>query len=1107
MLTINLLRSKFIQRAVLLGICWVLGAATLLQAQSTCTATFGRLGNVQICVNGNTASVQAEAVMAPTVPQGFEVLYVLTKGPRLVIQQVSPFPFFRVTPDSAYTIHTLVYNPATLDLSIVRPGVTTGFDVNSLLIQGGGRICAALDVAGAKFNFGACTEPCFARAGRLRATTPACIDGAPVVLRAEVAERPVVPQGYIVRYVLTRSDSLVILGVSATPQFTVTRPANYTIHTLVYDSTTLNLGIVRPGVTTGFNVNSLLVQGGGSICAALDVAGAKFNVTRCPCTAAAGTLRPNAACLENSKATLTATRMMNPVVPTGYQIGYVLTRSDSLVIIGVNSTPSFTVDRVGRFRIHTLVYNPATLDLSIVRPGVTTGVDVNRLLIQGGGSICAALDVAGAIFDLKNCPCAAKAGTLAPANFACLEGGKATLRANVATRPVIPAGFEQLYVLTRGDSLVIEQVGANPTFEVTKTGKFTIHSLVFDPKTLDLSIVTLGKTTGFDVNGLLEQGGGNICASLDVAGAKFTVNNCACLATAGILRPIAGICLNDGSATLRANFALRPFVPTGYQVLYVLTRSDSLVIIGVNSTPSFVVNREARYRIHTLVYNPATLDLSIVRPGVTTGFDVNRLLVQGGGSICAALDVAGARFDLKTCPCAATAGTLAPAATACLDNGKATLTARVVNNPVIPQGFSRLYVLTSGSGLVIQGVSSTPAFNVTATGAYTIHTLVYDPKTLDLGIVDLGKTTGFDVNGLLIQGGGRICGALDVAGAKFNVAVCACTASAGTLRNNPAGCLETGGKVTLRALPFHRPHVPTGFSVLYVLTSGTGLVIEQVNAEPSFQVDRTGRFTIHTLVYDPKTLDLSIVQLGKTTGFDVNGLLIQGGGRICGALDVAGAVFNVAACPCLAKAGTLRAVTPECSTGRAHLRANIATEPVIPHGFLRLYVLTRGDGLVIEQVNVLPQFTVNGIGRYRIHTLVYNPFTLNLGIVQFGKTTGFDVNSLLIQGGGRICGALDVAGAVFDVRTCGSVGQAGASSVFPNPTTGQLNLLLDPSAAATNGVQVEILDLNGKIYRSAKLDAGATQGELNVAELPAGMYLVRLNYGSAKGEMLRFNKL
>jgi hypothetical protein len=88
-------------------------------------------------------------------------------------------------------------------------------------------------------------------------------------------------------------------------------------------------------------------------------------------------------------------------------------------------------------------------------------------------------------------------------------------------------------------------------------------------------------------------------------------------------------------------------------------------------------------------------------------------------------------------------------------------------------------VLTSGAGLVIEQAEATPEFTVDAEGDYTIHTLVYDPTTLDLGIVEFGVTTGFDVNGLLIQGGGSICASLDVAGASFQVVVCADYCEAG----------------------------------------------------------------------------------------------------------------------------------------------------------------------------------------------------------------------------------------------------------------------------------------------------------------------------------------
>jgi hypothetical protein len=84
-------------------------------------------------------------------------------------------------------------------------------------------------------------------------------------------------------------------------------------------------------------------------------------------------------------------------------------------------------------------------------------------------------------------------------------------------------------------------------------------------------------------------------------------------------------------------------------------------------------------------------------------------------------------------------------------------------NTVVPDGYELAYELTEGAGVVIVSAGSTPEFTVDAEGTYTIHTLVYDPTTLDLSIVELGVTTGFDVNALLIQGGGSICASLDVA--------------------------------------------------------------------------------------------------------------------------------------------------------------------------------------------------------------------------------------------------------------------------------------------------------------------------------------------------------
>ena len=243
--------------------------------------------------------------------------------------------------------------------------------------------------------------------------------------------------------------------------------------------------------------------------------------------------------------------------------------------------------------------------------------------------------------------------------------------------------------------------------------------------------------------------------------------------------------------------------------------------------------------------------------------------------------------------CEADAGTMhATTSSVTLVNGSATISATAGGNENVPDGYSNIYVLTQGSGLVIVNAGASPSFEVSEAGDYTIHSLVYDPNTLDLGIVEFGVTTGFDVNGLLIQGGGTICASLDVAGVPVSVeAEALCEADAGTLySSHPISCIDSSGVATLSAEVGNAPVIPDGFEQLYVLTRAFSLTILDVSSNPEFEVNHPGFYRIHSLVYNPDTLDLSIVQLGVTTGFDVLHLLQQGGGDICGSLDVHGAL-------------------------------------------------------------------------------------------------------------------------------------------------------------------------------------------------------------------------
>lgn len=124
--------------------------------------------------------------------------------------------------------------------------------------------------------------------------------------------------------------------------------------------------------------------------------------------------------------------------------------------------------------------------------------------------------------------CSADAGTLtAIASPVTLSDGSATIGATPAGDISVPTDYETTYVLTSGANLVIIGTATTPSFTVTETGVYTIHTLVAetsdsnDPNFLDLSIVVPGTTTGGDVAGLIADA--DICADLDVTGASIEV--------------------------------------------------------------------------------------------------------------------------------------------------------------------------------------------------------------------------------------------------------------------------------------------------------------------------------------------------------------------------------------------------------------------------------------------------------------------------------------------------------------------------------------------------------------------------------------------------------
>gem|GEM_PF-2271460 len=326
-------------------------------------------------------------------------------------------------------------------------------------------------------------------------------------------------------------------------------------------------------------------------------------------------------------------------------------------------------------------------------------------------------------------------------------------------------------------------------------------------------------------------------------------------------------------------------------------------------------------------------------------------------------------------------------------------------NIVVPAGFEVIYVLTSGPQLIIEAVNASPEFEVAAPGSYTIHTLVYDPNTLDLGIVQLGVTTGFDVNGLLIQGGGDICASLDVAGAPVTVEALTPGDAGMIAEGSQDVCLVQGGSVT-RNVMLTGQVVPDGDSLVLILVDTTGSILD-VTGETSFDITSIGVYTIHPVVYNPTACDVyALSTVAEVLECD------------CVAINVVGVTIDVEEC-CNARSGILTNPDFSCVTPASNITTIFTAIPMnetVPAGFTRLFILTDEQTSIVLDTNDMPEFEIINPGTYKMHTLVYNEATLDLSSLTIGTDP---INSIvpLIRNQGA-CASIDLLGLEITVIEC-----------------------------------------------------------------------------------------
>jgi hypothetical protein len=127
------------------------------------------------------------------------------------------------------------------------------------------------------------------------------------------------------------------------------------------------------------------------------------------------------------------------------------------------------------------------------------------------------------------------------------------------------------------------------------------------------------------------------------------------------------------------------------------------------------------------------------------------------------------------------------------------------------------------------------------------------------------------------------------------------------------------------------------------------------------------------------------------------------------------------------------------------------------------------------------------------------------------RNLSFSNGDLLINGNTKL-GEFDISGIYFmtfkDISTGISPSarqKPGTINVFPNPVNNELQISYQ--IAEPNVLQIEIIDLQGKIWhqQTATGQPGFNKATVSVMQLPAGMYICRLQNGSMT-EVFKFLK-
>ncbi|AUC77648.1 T9SS type A sorting domain-containing protein [Olleya sp. Bg11-27] len=139
------------------------------------------------------------------------------------------------------------------------------------------------------------------------------------------------------------------------------------------------------------------------------------------------------------------------------------------------------------------------------------------------GTLCDVQTVNFTLVDVLECE-AVYAGTGVLSTGLVIVSPGVTVSVNVITNndAILPLGYQLGTVLTKGNDLIIEKVSSSTTISMPEVGGFyKVHTIAYNPATFNLSDISLGNTTVFNILDLIANN--EICADINEAGVPLTV--------------------------------------------------------------------------------------------------------------------------------------------------------------------------------------------------------------------------------------------------------------------------------------------------------------------------------------------------------------------------------------------------------------------------------------------------------------------------------------------------------------------------------------------------------------------------------------------------------